>query len=79
MSEWVRTKDREPEDKQMVLYTDGVNGIYIGEFEDRVIVGSTGIKSHIKYFSSTDWEIGECLRDDVEALFWMPLPELPDE
>ena len=88
--DWISVKDRLPEENTPVniVWTNRNPESYYSNIKDKPFV-STGIYFRGKWFWYSVFcedclaEYGKCVSDEmdenIEVLYWMPLPELPKE
>ena len=67
---WISVKDRLPKNEKAVL-------TFVG-YENSMI-GFMTVSSYFCYDTTPHWQWDGLMKDEQKTLFWMPLPEPPEE
>lgn len=67
---WISVKDRLPKNEKAVL-------TFVG-YENSMI-GFMTVSSYFCYGTTPHWQWDGLMKDEQKTLFWMPLPEPPEE
>lgn len=67
---WISVKDRLPKNEKAVL-------TFVG-YENSMI-GFMTVSSYFCYDTTQHWQWDGLMKDEQKTLFWMPLPEPPEE
>lgn len=68
--EWISVKDRLPADERPVL-------AFVGYADD--MIGFQTVTTYFAFDSTPHWQWDGLLLDQQHTLYWMPLPEPPEE